>query len=76
MRLDYEQVDRIFAGAESAAEPWGTALACARQAAAALERERERGGALVVDSEEPEFAFDEHGNVTAVAPARRPSPIA
>jgi ribonuclease R len=67
-RLDYEQVDRIFAGAQSAAEPWGTALACARQAAAALERERQRGGALVIDSAEPEFAFDEHGNVTAVAP--------
>jgi len=68
IRLDYEQVDRIFARAESAAEPWGTALACAREAAASLERERQRGGALVIESAEPEFAFDEHGNVTAVAP--------
>ena len=65
-RLDYEQVDRIFAGAESAAEPWGASLRAARQAAAALERERERSGALVVDSEEPEFSFDEHGNVLDV----------
>jgi ribonuclease R len=62
-RLDYEQVDRIFAGRESAAEPWGASLRAAREVAAALQRERERGGALVVDSEEPEFAFDAHGNV-------------
>jgi ribonuclease R len=65
-RLDYEQVDRIFAGRESAAEPWRASLAAAREAAAALQRERERSGALVVDSEEPEFAFDEHGNVLAI----------
>jgi len=65
-RLDYEQVDRIFAGAQSAAEPWGASLRAARDAAAALERERERSGALVVDSEEPEFEFDEHGNVLGI----------
>ena len=35
-RLDYDRVDRIFAGAESAAEPWGGPLAAARAAAAAL----------------------------------------
>jgi ribonuclease R len=65
-RLDYEQVDRIFAGRESAAEPWRASLRAAREAAAALQHERERGGALVVDSEEPEFAFDEHGNVIGI----------
>ncbi len=65
-RLDYERVDRIFAGSESAAEPWGAPLSAARQAAAALQEARERGGALVLDSEEPEFSFDEHGNVLAV----------
>jgi ribonuclease R len=65
-RLDYERVDRIFAGIESAAEPWRAPLRAARDAAAALQRERERDGALVVDSEEPEFAFDEHGNVLAI----------
>lgn len=67
-RLDYEQVDAIFAGAGAAAEPWGPALAAAREVAAALGRERTGRGALVVESEEPEFAFDEHGNVTAVLP--------
>jgi ribonuclease R len=65
-RLDYEQVDRIFAGSESAAEPWGAPLRAARDAAAALQRRRERSGALVVESEEPEFEFDDRGNVLAI----------
>ena len=65
-RLDYEQVDRIFAGTESAAEPWGAPLQAARQAAAALQRAREQSGALVLDSEEPEFQFDEDGNVVGI----------
>ncbi len=67
-RLDYEQVDRIFAGMASASEPWGESLRVAREAAAELQRKRERSGALVVDSEEPEFAFDEHGNVASITP--------
>jgi ribonuclease R len=65
-RLDYEQVDRIFAGAESADDPWGAPLRAARDAAAGLQRRRERSGALVVDSEEPEFEFDGLGNVVAI----------
>jgi ribonuclease R len=65
-RLDYEQVQRVFDGEEQAAEPWRAPLAVARTVAAALERRREQSGALVVESEEPEFAFDEHGNVTSV----------
>ncbi len=68
MRLDYEQVDRIFAGAHAAPEPWGAPLAAAREAAAALQQARERSGALVIDSEEPEFSFDEHGNVDEIRP--------
>jgi ribonuclease R len=67
-RLDYEQVDRIFAGGEPAAAPWAEALALARETAAALEARRERGGALVIESEEPEFEFDEQGQVTGVLP--------
>jgi ribonuclease R len=65
-RLDYERVDRIFAGAESAAEPWREPLAAARRVAAALQSARERSGALVVDSAESEFSFDEHGNVAGI----------
>jgi len=65
-RLDYERVDRIFAGEEPAGEQWGPSLRAARKAAAALQRERERSGALLVDSEEPEFVFDEQGNISEI----------
>jgi ribonuclease R len=70
-RLDYDQVDRIFAGTESAAEPWGEPLAVARAAAAALAARRAAGEgrpartALVVDSAEPSFKFDRDGDVVA-----------
>jgi ribonuclease R len=66
MRLDYEQVDRIFAQDEQAPEPWGGPLAAARSAAAELQGARDSGGALVIDSAEPEFSFDERGNVTEI----------
>jgi ribonuclease R len=62
-RLTYEQVDAIFAGAEAAGEPWGSALAIAREVAAALQDARLRRGALTLDSPEPEFSFDPDGNV-------------
>ncbi len=70
-RLDYDSVDRIFAGVEDAAEPWGGPLAAARAASAALGAVRravaERGGrgrgALEVDSAEPQFSFDRDGDV-------------
>jgi ribonuclease R len=67
-RLDYEQVDRIFAGHERAPEPWGSPLAAARAAAAALQHAREASGALTIDSEEPEFSFDKEGNVSDIRP--------
>ena len=35
-RLDYPQVDRVFAGTERAEAPWATPLAAAREVAAAL----------------------------------------
>jgi ribonuclease R len=68
MRLDYEQVDRIFADTQHAPRPWGAPLAAARSAAAALQAARESSGGLVIDSEEPEFSFDEHGNVSDIQP--------
>jgi ribonuclease R len=64
--LDYDHVDRIFAGKESAAEPWGEALRVARATAAVLQQKRERSGALVVDSKEPEVSFDQQGNVKEI----------
>jgi ribonuclease R len=67
-RLDYDRVDRIFAGEEPAQEPWAGPLAAARAAAAALQARRERRGALAIESVEPEFAFDRRGHlVEAVA---------
>jgi ribonuclease R len=66
-RLSYERVDDIFAGRERAAEPWGTPLQAAREAAIALGEARlGHGGALTLDSPEPEFVFDARGNVDEV----------
>lgn len=64
-RLDYDQVDRIFAGAESAQEPWAQPLTAARAAAAALAARRDAQGALAIDSVEPDFTFDRDGHVAA-----------
>ncbi len=66
-RLDYDRVDRIFAGREAAREPWARPLQAAREASAALEQARAgRGSALTVNSEEPEFVFDADGEVSDV----------
>ena len=65
-RLTYTQVDRTFAGAEAAEEPWAATLETARAAAAALTARRDERGSLEVQSQEPQFGFDEHGNVVGV----------
>jgi ribonuclease R len=65
-RLDYERVDRIFAGTDAVAEPWGAPLAAARAAAAALGELRTERSALVVDSAEPSFVFDRAGDVVDI----------
>jgi ribonuclease R len=66
-RLDYERVDRIFAGFERPQEPWASPLRAAREAAAQLGAARAaRAGALDLDVPEPEFAFDVKGNVSEV----------
>jgi ribonuclease R len=67
-RLEYGQVDRIFASALRPSEPWGDGLAAARGAAGALAARRAAGGALVVESSEPEFSFDRGGNVVSLEP--------
>jgi ribonuclease R len=66
VRLDYERVDRVFAGSERGEEPWARSLEAARAASAALGRARVQAGGLVVDSEEPEVVFDAEGNVGAI----------
>jgi ribonuclease R len=70
-RLDYGRVDRIFSGAERAADAWGPSLAAARAAAAALAERRARRAALELESNEPEFQFDRAGNVVGVDPVEQ-----
>ena len=67
-RLDYDYVDRIFAGSERAAGSWAKPLTCAREAAAALAARRAARGALLVGGSEPEFEFDRAGHVVACRP--------
>ena len=63
-RLDYEQLDEIFAGRGEPPPEVAEPLALARRAAAAL-AERRPVGALEIESFEPEFDFDSDGAVTA-----------
>jgi ribonuclease R len=66
-RLDYDQVDAIFAGRQAARAPWGEPLAAAREVSAALARARlSHGAALTLESQEPEFAFDGDGEVSDI----------
>jgi ribonuclease R len=70
-RLDYGRVDRIFAGREGSSGAWGAGLACARAAAAALASRRASRGALELDSAEPEFEFNEPGDIVGVEPVEQ-----
>ena len=65
-RLEYGQVDRIFAGEERAEDPWAEPLAAAREVGAALRERRAKRGSLEVTSDEPQFEFDDRGNVVAI----------
>jgi len=60
-RLDYDQLDVVFAGRAEAPEAVAEPLAVARRAAAAL-GERRGTTSLDVESFEPEFRFDAHGD--------------
>jgi ribonuclease R len=62
-RLDYDELDRIFAGRTPPAEI-AAPLELARRAAAAL-RGRRSGGALEISTAEPEFELDADGKVVA-----------
>jgi ribonuclease R len=68
-RLDYEQVDRVFAGEEEAQEPWAGPLAAAREVAATLHEQRLRQSALELETSEPEFHFDRGGHVAESRPS-------
>jgi ribonuclease R len=62
-RLDYEQLDLIFAGRAEAPEGVAEPLEAARDIAAALGEHR-GATSLDVESTEPEFRFDAKGDVT------------
>ncbi|HEY1540657.1 MAG TPA: RNB domain-containing ribonuclease [Solirubrobacteraceae bacterium] len=70
-RLDYERVDRIFAGTEEAAQPWAIPLAAARAVSAALHERRLERAALELETSEPEFAFDAGGHVAQARPSEQ-----
>lgn len=67
-RLDYDRVDRVFAGCERPIEPWGEPLAAARAAASELRARRSAQPSIAIDSAEPEFEFDRDGHVVAGRP--------
>ena len=70
-RLDYDRVDRIFAGREQATGVWAPGLASARAGAAALATRRGAQGALEIASAEPEFEFDHRGDVVGIEPVEQ-----
>jgi len=70
-RLTYEQVDRVFAGEEPAAEPWAAPLEAARAVAAALHERRMAQDALEIETSEPEFRFDAGGHVAESRPSEQ-----
>ena len=61
-RLDYDEIDAIFAGRRRAPELVVEPLEVARRAATAL-GQRRGSTSLDVDSSEPEFSFDSKGDV-------------
>jgi ribonuclease R len=61
-RLDYDQLDEIFAGRERPPDAIAEPLELARRAAAALAARRPVAS-LEIESFEPEFEFDDAGNV-------------
>ena len=62
VRLDYDQLDRIFDGREEAPAEVAEPLAAARDVADGLGEHR-GASSLDVESAEPEFDFDAEGNV-------------
>jgi ribonuclease R len=70
-RLDYPQIDRVFAGTEQAEDPWARPLAVARGVASALAAKRAARGAIAVESVEPEFDFSHEGHVTELVPTQQ-----
>jgi ribonuclease R len=67
-RLDYEQVERMFRGQEAMDPELEDPLAWGRELAGTLRGIRQERGSLQVESVEPEFGWDEAGEVIAADP--------
>ncbi len=67
-RLDYEKVERMFRGLEPVGSDLAAPLAWGRELAQTLRRIRQAQGSLRVESTEPEFEWDEGGNVASADP--------
>ena len=71
-RLEYGQVDRIFAGQASRRRPHGERRWRRRgRPSAALGARRAARAAIVLESAEPEFTFDRAGHVVGAEPVQQ-----
>jgi ribonuclease R len=67
-RLDYEQVERMFRGLEQVPSGLDAPLSWGRELSQTLRRSRRERGSLQVESTEPEFEWDEDGEVASADP--------
>jgi ribonuclease R len=68
-RLDYEQVERMFKGQEAMTPGLADPLERGRNLAHTLREVRHQRGSLRIESTEPEFEWDENGQVTSADPS-------
>jgi len=68
-RLDYEQVERMFRGEETIDPELAAPLEWGRTLAQTLRQARLGRGSLRIESIEPEFEWDEQGEVTSADPS-------
>ncbi|MGI8632226.1 MAG: RNB domain-containing ribonuclease [Solirubrobacterales bacterium] len=64
VRLDYDELDEIFAGRRELSAAVAEPVRLAREAAASL-ADRRRDTSLEMEGSEPEFSFDDRGDVEA-----------
>jgi len=68
-RLDYEQVERMFRGSEDIAPELEEVLERGRALAQVLRAQRRERGSLQIESPEPEFEWDDAGDVIRADPS-------
>jgi ribonuclease R len=68
-RLDYEQLERMFRGVESLDEELARPVEWGRALARTLREARYERGSLRIESAEPEFEWDDQGQVIAADPS-------